>query len=270
MTGKHSFVFHNHWQCSLLGAIAVQLQYPLAFLHITLKTWPLDIWDRVKSHWYCSWPIMVTMRGCKLSVRFKGLISEVHMRGGTTCFASNLCPSEGFCINWLVDEYADSLSCHSALSPGLFLCIDCKVLLAVHISVPNHIGVHLTNLLFTSWLIYWKIVPGSRYSRNFRRFFLQVLIFWARLWGVGSGHQSFSNNRALNDLVGNITHASILVPYHGWRISHRTHHANHGHVENDESWHPVPKSIYDSMVRPCIYFAWRSPVAETVRNLDKD
>jgi fatty acid desaturase len=23
------------------------------------------------------------------------------------------------------------------------------------------------------------------------------------------------------------------------RISHRTHHQNHGHVEKDESWHPV-------------------------------
>lgn len=38
------------------------------------------------------------------------------------------------------------------------------------------------------------------------------------------------------------------MPYHGWRISHRTHHANHGHVENDESWHPVSKSIYEKMV----------------------
>ena len=37
-------------------------------------------------------------------------------------------------------------------------------------------------------------------------------------------------------------HAAILVPYHGWRISHRTHHAHHGHVENDESWTPVPKA----------------------------
>ncbi len=73
-----------------------------------------------------------------------------------------------------------------------------------------------------AWPLYW---------------FAQGTMFWA-LFVVGHdcGHQSFSNNRTLNDLVGNITHSSILVPYHGWRISHRTHHGNHGHVENDESW----------------------------------
>ncbi len=65
-----------------------------------------------------------------------------------------------------------------------------------------------------------------------------------------SGHQSFSNNKALNDFIGHLTHSSILVPYHGWRISHRTHHSNHGHVENDESWHPVSKNLYDDLVRP--------------------
>eukprot|EP00197_Chlamydomonas_leiostraca_P005565 CAMPEP_0202868098 /NCGR_PEP_ID=MMETSP1391-20130828/10186_1 /ASSEMBLY_ACC=CAM_ASM_000867 /TAXON_ID=1034604 /ORGANISM="Chlamydomonas leiostraca, Strain SAG 11-49" /LENGTH=409 /DNA_ID=CAMNT_0049548215 /DNA_START=47 /DNA_END=1276 /DNA_ORIENTATION=+ len=83
------------------------------------------------------------------------------------------------------------------------------------------------------WPLYW-VAQGT--------------MFWA-LFVVGHdcGHQSFSNNKTLNDFVGNITHSSILVPYHGWRISHRTHHANHGHVENDESWHPVPKSIYDKM-----------------------
>lgn len=54
-------------------------------------------------------------------------------------------------------------------------------------------------------------------------------MFWA-LFVVGHdcGHQSFSKHKSVNDLVGNIVHASILVPYHGWRISHRTHHANHG------------------------------------------
>ena len=71
-----------------------------------------------------------------------------------------------------------------------------------------------------------------------------------------SGHQSFSSNKRINDLVGNITHSSILVPYHGWRISHRTHHSNHGHVENDESWHPVSKKLYDSMVRETDISSW--------------
>ncbi|KAJ6746936.1 TEMPERATURE-SENSITIVE SN-2 ACYL-LIPID OMEGA-3 DESATURASE (FERREDOXIN) CHLOROPLASTIC [Salix koriyanagi] len=61
--------------------------------------------------------------------------------------------------------------------------------------------------------------------------------------GHDCGHGSFSNNNKLNSVVGHILHSSILVPYHGWRISHRTHHQNHGHVENDESWHPIYKSL---------------------------
>jgi omega-3 fatty acid desaturase (delta-15 desaturase) len=64
---------------------------------------------------------------------------------------------------------------------------------------------------------------------------------------VHSGHGSFSNDKNLNSLVGHLTHSSILVPYHGWRVSHRTHHQNHGHVEKDESWHPISESIYKDM-----------------------
>jgi fatty acid desaturase len=84
------------------------------------------------------------------------------------------------------------------------------------------------------WPLYW---------------FAQGTMFWA-LFVIGHdcGHQSFSNSRALNNFVGNIVHASILVPYNGWRISHRKHHANHGHVENDESWHPISHGVYEKLV----------------------
>jgi hypothetical protein len=60
------------------------------------------------------------------------------------------------------------------------------------------------------WPLYW-IAQGT--------------MFWS-LFVVGHdcGHQSFSPSRALNDFVGNIVHASIMVPYHGWRVSHRKHH----------------------------------------------
>ncbi|CAI0539602.1 unnamed protein product [Linum tenue] len=73
----------------------------------------------------------------------------------------------------------------------------------------------------------------------------QGTMFWALfVLGHDCGHGSFSSNHKLNSVAGHILHSSILVPYHGWRISHRTHHQNHGHVENDESWHPLSEKIF--------------------------
>ncbi|KAJ8769763.1 hypothetical protein K2173_007623 [Erythroxylum novogranatense] len=83
------------------------------------------------------------------------------------------------------------------------------------------------------WLLYWV---------------LQGTMFWAIfVLGHDCGHGSFSDNPMLNNIVGHILHSLILVPYHGWRISHRTHHQNHGNVENDESWVPIPEKIYKSL-----------------------
>ncbi|RDY00822.1 Omega-3 fatty acid desaturase, endoplasmic reticulum, partial [Mucuna pruriens] len=78
--------------------------------------------------------------------------------------------------------------------------------------------------------------------------------FWPLYWPAQGtiGHGSFSDSPKLNSVVGHILHSSILVPYHGWRISHRTHHQNHGHVEKDESWVPLTEKLYknlDSMTK---------------------
>ncbi|MEM9905337.1 MAG: fatty acid desaturase [Cyanobacteria bacterium P01_D01_bin.44] len=77
---------------------------------------------------------------------------------------------------------------------------------------------------------------------------LQGTMFWA-LFVVGHdcGHGSFSRYRWLNNLVGHLSHTPILVPFHGWRISHRTHHANTGNIDTDESWYPVTESQYKQM-----------------------
>ncbi|KAL3826118.1 hypothetical protein ACJIZ3_022147 [Penstemon smallii] len=92
-------------------------------------------------------------------------------------------------------------------------------------------AVYLNN--WYTWPLYW-VAQGT--------------MFWALfVLGHDCGHGSFSNNPKLNSVVGHILHSSILVPYHGWRISHRTHHQNHGHVENDESWHPLTEKIYKSL-----------------------
>eukprot|EP00475_Leptophrys_vorax_P022758 TRINITY_DN3097_c0_g1_i5.p1 TRINITY_DN3097_c0_g1~~TRINITY_DN3097_c0_g1_i5.p1 ORF type:complete len:436 (+),score=-2.06 TRINITY_DN3097_c0_g1_i5:57-1364(+) len=65
--------------------------------------------------------------------------------------------------------------------------------------------------------------------------------------GHDCNHGSFSNSKLLNDIIGHISHTVLLTPYHGWRISHRTHHSNHGHCENDETWTPVTKDVLENM-----------------------
>jgi acyl-lipid omega-3 desaturase len=78
--------------------------------------------------------------------------------------------------------------------------------------------------------------------------FAQGTMFWA-LFVIGHdcGHGSFSRHKWLNNLVGHLTHSPILVPFHGWRISHRTHHKNTGNIDTDESWYPVTETKYDQM-----------------------
>jgi len=77
---------------------------------------------------------------------------------------------------------------------------------------------------------------------------MQGTMFWA-LFVVGHdcGHGSFSKHKWLNSLIGHLSHTPILVPYHGWRISHRTHHANTGNLDTDESWYPVSETKYEQM-----------------------
>lgn len=88
----------------------------------------------------------------------------------------------------------------------------------------------------------------------------QGTMFWALfVLGHDCGHGSFSHDHKLNSVVGHLLHSSILVPYHGWRISHRTHHQNHGHVENDESWHPLPEKIYRSLDNATRFLRFKIP-----------
>lgn len=35
----------------------------------------------------------------------------------------------------------------------------------------------------------------------------------------------------------------LCLLWHLRRISHRTHHQNHGHIDKDESWHPVSSTL---------------------------
>ncbi|KAK9279831.1 hypothetical protein L1049_013513 [Liquidambar formosana] len=97
-------------------------------------------------------------------------------------------------------------------------------------------GLAAVAIYFDSWIV-WPFYWAA-----------QGTMFWALfVLGHDCGHGSFSDVSKLNSVVGHLLHSSILVPYHGWRISHRTHHQNHGNVENDESWVPLPEKVYKNL-----------------------
>mmetsp|Transcript_6514 Transcript_6514/g.8838 ORF Transcript_6514/g.8838 Transcript_6514/m.8838 type:complete len:367 (-) Transcript_6514:76-1176(-) len=66
--------------------------------------------------------------------------------------------------------------------------------------------------------------------------------------GHDCGHNTFSNNKTINFIIGHIAHTPLLVPFTGWRASHRKHHLNHNHVANDHSWKPLTHTEYTSFM----------------------
>lgn len=78
--------------------------------------------------------------------------------------------------------------------------------------------------------------------------FLQGTFFWA-LFVIGHdcGHGAFSRNVRLCRVVGHALHTPLLVPFHGWRASHRLHHARAGNVEQDEGWFPLTETQWRAL-----------------------
>ncbi|KDP46481.1 hypothetical protein JCGZ_08453 [Jatropha curcas] len=124
----------------------------------------------------------------------------------------------------------------------------------IRAAIPNHCWVknpwRSLSYVLRDIIIIFALAASAIYCNTwwFWPFYwaAQGTMFWAIfVLGHDCGHGSFSDNSLLNNIVGHFLHSSILVPYHGWRISHRTHHQYHGNVEKDESW--LPEKIYKEL-----------------------
>ena len=71
---------------------------------------------------------------------------------------------------------------------------------------------------------------------------LQGTLFWALvLVGHDCGHGAFSRRPGWNEWVGHLVHTPLLVPYHAWRLSHRSHHRHTQDADRDEAWPPLSR-----------------------------
>lgn len=62
--------------------------------------------------------------------------------------------------------------------------------------------------------------------------------------GHDCGHRSFFKSLFWNDVVGTLTFAPLLYPFHAWRIQHNVHHNNTNKLHVDTAWHPVMGKDY--------------------------
>jgi omega-3 fatty acid desaturase (delta-15 desaturase) len=103
---------------------------------------------------------------------------------------------------------------------------------------------------------------------------LQVLTGFAMwcMWCIGhdAGHSTISKNRAINRIVGEISHSVMcLTPFVPWAKSHKKHHLNHNHLtmdyshqwyirEEQDSLHPLIKGAMKTRILqlPILYFVY--------------
>ena len=59
--------------------------------------------------------------------------------------------------------------------------------------------------------------------------------FMTGIWVIAHecGHQAFTPNKQLNNVVGFIFHTMLLVPYFSWQYTHAQHHARTNNLEDD-------------------------------------
>lgn len=67
------------------------------------------------------------------------------------------------------------------------------------------------------------------------------LFFGLFVIGHDCGHGSFSQNKAVNHVIGFILHHFLLTPYWAWKKSHQRHHRYLGNIEKDESLVPFSR-----------------------------
>jgi fatty acid desaturase len=79
------------------------------------------------------------------------------------------------------------------------------------------------------------------------------------------GHGAFSPSQTFNDIIGNIVHHALLVPYFAWQYTHAKHHRRTNHLKDGESH--VPSTAADNGLGPnnerlTFYAAWHEAMGD--------
>ncbi|KAF8321121.1 delta-12 fatty acid desaturase [Clavulina sp. PMI_390] len=98
------------------------------------------------------------------------------------------------------------------------------------------------------------VIPYGPVATFFAKWALWINYWWwmsmvfGGFWTIAhdAGHMNLSPHRPLNNAIGWILHSFLLVPYYGWKYSHRLHHNAINSIERDEYFCPPTRSQFSS------------------------
>ncbi len=109
-------------------------------------------------------------------------------------------------------------------------------------------------------LSYFALDIGIIVSLAAMALYLNSWFFWPIYWffqgtmfasifviGHEGGHGNIAKTPWVNHFFGYLCHSFLLIPYHSWRITHRNHHLNAGHIDHEEAWHPLTKTEFQNL-----------------------
>ena len=99
-------------------------------------------------------------------------------------------------------------------------------------------------------MAFWQKAAASLVYWNVAGFFMWCIF----VVGHDCGHTNFSKYKWVNDILGHVTHGSILVPFYPWQLSHRRHHMFHNHLDKDYSYAWFPPGKEDKKEHQLIKF----------------
>ncbi|KAE9608310.1 putative acyl-CoA (9+3)-desaturase [Lupinus albus] len=90
---------------------------------------------------------------------------------------------------------------------------------------------------------------------SYSLFFLAIQLF---VVAHDCAHKSFSKNKLVEDIVGNVALMPLIYPYEAWRFKHDQHHAKTNMLQEDIAWHPIWKEDFDSssLLRKAIIYGY--------------
>jgi len=151
-------------------------------------------------------------------------------------------------------KHVDGTPQPQPITKPTFSLSDLKAAVPVHCferSMLTSFGYLAWNILVCGILFYGAYVVLEQHSLPLKITVPGYLLYWfvqgsymTGIWVIAHecGHQAFSENHIVNDIVGLIFHSALFVPYHSWKITHRRHHSNTGSCDHDEVFTPATQS----------------------------